>query len=83
MRCIALTNWAFDVDLLYHLNKSGHRIVEVPVTWTHDLDSRMPIGRAIPVMFLSLLGVRVMNLPIGEWIPREWVQRFLRKWGTV
>ena len=83
LRCIALTNWAFDVDLLYHLNKSGNRILELPVTWTHDPDSRMPIGRAIPVMFLSLLGVRVMNLPIGEWIPSEWVQKFLRKWGTV
>jgi dolichol-phosphate mannosyltransferase len=83
LRAVALTNRAFDVDLLYHMRKAGHQVREVPVTWRHDPDSRMPIGRAIPVMFLSLVGVRVMNLPIARRIPARLVRRFLRKWGRV
>ena len=83
LRCIAITNLAFDVDLLYHLKRSDYRIREVPVTWSHDPGTRIRIGRAIPVMFLSLLGMRVMNLPLGKHIPKIWVEWFLRKWGTV
>jgi glycosyltransferase involved in cell wall biosynthesis len=83
LRCVALTNRAFDVDLLYHLAKNGHALREVPVTWSHDSNTRMPIGRAIPVMFVSLVGVRVMNLPIGRRIPPRWVNWFLKKWGTI
>lgn len=83
LRAIALTNRAFDVDLLYHVRKDGHRLAEVPVTWTHDPDSRMPIGWAIPVMFASLVGVRVMNLPVARRVPRRWVDAFLERWGRV
>lgn len=83
LRAVALTNRAFDVDLLYHVRKNGHRMAEVPVTWTHDPATRMPVGRAIPVMFLSLLGVRVMNLPGAGRVPHRWVQFFLERWGDV
>ncbi len=83
IRAVALTNRAFDVDLLYHLRKDGHRVREVPVTWQHDPSTRMPIARAIPVMFFSLLGVRLMNLPLGRRIPRPLVRWFLSIWGDV
>ncbi|HEV2519403.1 MAG TPA: glycosyltransferase [Thermoplasmata archaeon] len=76
LRAVALTNRSFDVDLLYHIRKRGFRVSEVAVTWTHDPDTRMPIARAVPVMFLSLVGVRVMNLPIARWVPRRWVTWF-------
>lgn len=80
---VALTNRAFDVDLLYHVRKSGGTVREVPVRWTHDPASRMPIGRAVPIMFLSLVGIRVMNLPWARHVPRRWVESFQRKWGNV
>lgn len=83
LRAVELTNRAFDVDLLYHVRKDGHRLTEVPVTWTHDLDSRMPIGKAIPVMFASLIGVRLMNLPVARRVPKRWVDAFLVKWGRI
>jgi glycosyltransferase involved in cell wall biosynthesis len=81
LRAISLTNRAFEVDLLYHLRKEGREVREVPVTWTHDPNTRMPIGGAVPVMFLSLLGVRLMNLPISKRVPQRWVQWFLQRWG--
>ena len=83
LRSVTLTNRAFDVDLLYHLRKRGHDLREVPVTWTHDPATRMPIGRAVPVMFLSLLAVRLMNWPISRRVPRRWVRWFLEQWGAA
>jgi glycosyltransferase involved in cell wall biosynthesis len=81
LRSVTLTNRAFDVDLLYHVQKQGGRVKEVPVHWKHDRASRMPIGRAIPVMFVSLLGVRVMNSPVGKRVPPKLVSWFLNRFG--
>lgn len=83
LKAVSLTNRAFEIDLLYHLRKRGHGVKELPVTWQHDPDSRMPVGRAIPVMFLALLGVRIMNLPIGKRVPKKCVDWFLQQWGSV
>jgi dolichol-phosphate mannosyltransferase len=74
---VTLTNRAFDVDFLYHVRKSGHAIREVPVIWTHDPASRMPIARAIPVMFVSLLGVRLMNTPVRRAVPPKLIDWFV------
>ena len=83
LRTVSLTNRAFDVDFLYHMRKQGRSIKEIPVTWKHDLDTRMPIGRAIPVMFLSLLGIRVMNTPLKHRVPRHLVRWFLNEYGAA
>jgi glycosyltransferase involved in cell wall biosynthesis len=81
LRSVALTNRAFDVDLLYHVRKEGHRVKEVPVQWMHDSATRMPIGRAIPVMFVSLVGVRVMNSPMGKRVPPKLIAWFVNEFG--
>lgn len=83
LRAVTVTNRAFDVDLLYHVRKAGHHVREVPVTWEHDPKTRMPIGTAIPVMFISLLGVRLMNLPIGQRVPLGWIRWFHRHLGQT
>ena len=77
LESVTLTNRAFDVDLLYHVRKRGNGIREVPVAWTHDPATRMPIGRAIPVMFVSLVGVRLVNSPVGKRVPPRLIQWFL------
>jgi hypothetical protein len=41
----------------------------------------MPIGRAIPVMLVSLLGVRLMNTPMGRRVPSRLVKWFLSEFG--
>lgn len=83
LRAVALTNRAFDVDVLYHLRKAGRRVREAPVTWAHDPNTRMPIGRAIPVMFLSLVAVRLMNWPVGRRVPARWVSWFQETFGRI
>jgi glycosyltransferase involved in cell wall biosynthesis len=81
LKTVTLTNRSFDVDLLYHVRKAGHPIREVPVRWTNGVDSRMPIGRAIPVMFVSLVGVRFANSPVRGWLPRRLAAWFLTEFG--
>lgn len=83
LRSVTLTNRAFDVDLLYHIRKQGNQLREVPVRWNHDRATRMPIGRAIPVMFVSLVAVRVMNSPFGRRVPKKLVRWFLDEFGRV
>ncbi|MGC2204965.1 MAG: glycosyltransferase [Thermoplasmata archaeon] len=81
LKTVTVTNRAFDVDFLYHVQKAGGQVKEVPVRWAHDRATRMPVGRAIPVMFISLLGVRVMNSPVGKRVPPSLVQWFTIKYG--
>lgn len=81
LKTVTLTNRAFDVDVLYHVRKEGGRVKEVPVRWKHDPATRMPIGRAVPVMFLSLVGVRVMNSPVGKRVPPKLLQWFAGEFG--
>ena len=84
LAAVVLTNWAFDVDLLYHVRKGGKRVREVPVTWAHDHDSKLPVHRAIPVMLVSLMGVRIMNWkPVARRVPKQVVSWFLDHYGTA
>jgi len=81
LRTVTLTNRAFDVDVLYHVRKDGRRVIEIPVNWNHDRDTRLPIGRAIPVMFMSIVAVRLMNSPLGRHVPSKLVSWFERELG--
>jgi dolichol-phosphate mannosyltransferase len=69
LSCITVRGWSFDIVLLYHWQKAGLSCFEVPTTWKEQPGSKLAIGRAIPVMFLSLLGLRLINSPIGMWTP--------------
>ena len=81
LHTVTLTNRAFDVDFLYHVRKAGGHVKEVPVRWKHDPATRMPVGRAIPVMFVSLVGVRVMNSRVGKHVPPKLIHWFLEEFG--
>lgn len=80
---VTVTNRAFEISLLYHVTRTGGRIREVPVEWTHDPRSRMPVGHAIPIMFLTLVGLRVVHSPVGKYVPPVLLRNFSEMWGTV
>ncbi len=77
-----VTNRTFDIDLLYHARRDGKRMAEVPVRWSHDDRTRMPIFRVIPIMFVTLIGIRVMNLPLRRYVPRAAVDFFIRRFAS-
>lgn len=58
---VTVTNRTFEVDMLYHINEAGLVITELPVAYLHDFRTRMPIGKAIPVMFATLVGIFLVN----------------------
>lgn len=76
-----VTNRTFDVAMLYHAMKLGATIREVGVRWRHDHETRMPIFRVIPIMFITLLGIRVMNLPIKKYVPNRLVGYFVKRYA--
>jgi glycosyltransferase involved in cell wall biosynthesis len=56
---IGLTDWAFDVDLLYRLNEKNYKIKETPVTWHYEEESKLNLKRTSIKMFLSVVGLKV------------------------
>lgn len=53
-----LTGWAFDVELLYIARLHGYRIVEIPIDWYFNADSKISVVRDSLRMFLDLLRIR-------------------------
>ena len=53
-----LTGWAFDVELLYIARHHGYRIVEIPIHWYFNADSKISVFRDSLRMFLDLLLIR-------------------------
>ena len=76
LRAVMITNWAFDIALLYHFRKMGHTITEIPVTWSDSPGSRLKVWRDVPIMFMSLIAVRFINSPFGAKMPKEIVNWF-------
>ena len=53
-----LTGWAFDVELLYIARQHGYRILEIPIDWYFNADSKVRVLRDSWRMFLDLLVIR-------------------------
>jgi glycosyltransferase involved in cell wall biosynthesis len=53
-----LTGWAFDVELLYIARCHGYQILEIPIQWYFNADSKISIFRDSLRMFLDLLLIR-------------------------
>ena len=64
-----LTGWAFDVELLYIARRHGHSIVEIPIHWYFNADSKVNVLRDSFRMFLDLLLIR-RNASRGLYDPK-------------
>jgi dolichyl-phosphate beta-glucosyltransferase len=53
-----LTGWAFDVELLFIARRHGYSIVEIPIDWYFNADSKISVLRDSLRMFLDLLLIR-------------------------
>ncbi len=52
------TGWGFDVELLFLAKKRGMRVLEIPIDWRHDSDSRLDPLPAGLNMLRDVLAVR-------------------------
>ncbi|MCI4325401.1 MAG: glycosyltransferase [Thermoplasmata archaeon] len=82
LEAVAIKNWAFDVSLLYHLWQDDRSIREMPVTWSHDLDSHLVLSKTVPIMLLSLMGLWVMNLGTSRRPTPAWIHRFALRFAA-
>jgi glycosyltransferase involved in cell wall biosynthesis len=75
---LGLTQWAFDVDLLFQLKRSGCKLAEIPTVW-HDVEgSKIRVGRVSAEMLLAVVRLRLLYSPL-RWI----VSLYDRTFGRV
>ncbi len=60
---IGLTEWAFDIDLLYRINKGGFKIREVPTVWEDKAGSKIQVIKSTIQMIASIIRLRLMYSP--------------------
>ena len=65
-----LTGMSFDVEVLFIARRRGYRIVEVPITWYFDPDSRVRLVQDSLRMGIDLLTIR-WNAWRGRYDPTE------------
>lgn len=75
IREVDVTNVTMDVSFLYHARRSGAQILEVPVEWDDDPRSRWNLPILVVFMFITVVGIRIMSLPIGRFVPPSFVAR--------
>lgn len=58
-----LTEWAFDIALLYNLKKQGFCVREIPTIWEDKSGSKLDL-KFVPIqMFSSIMRIRLLNSP--------------------
>ncbi len=63
---LGMTRWAFDVDILYKMNKLKFRIKEVPTVW-RDVDfSKLNVKKQSIQMLLAIIQLRILNSPLKK-----------------
>jgi len=72
---VAVSDWAFDVSILFHIKEQGMSVREVPVTWIEKSGSKLDIVRDVPRMLIALVGIRIMSSPIASQLSKRMVVR--------
>lgn len=67
---LGITEFSFDIDLLFRLAKKGFKIAELPTVWEYkpgaQFDFRKWFWKLIPNMFLSLCRLRLLYSPLKK-----------------
>lgn len=82
---LGLTQWAFDVDLLFQLRRAGYHIIERPTVWHDVAGSKIKVVRASIEMTLAITRLRLLHSR-GRWVvsvydrinPGRWFPRSSR-----
>ncbi len=64
---LRITDWAWDINLLYLLKKQEAKVMEYPITWINsDRKSKFNYKKAVLQMALSTLRLRLIYSPISR-----------------
>ena len=59
---VTLDGWAFDAELVVIALVHGYRLAQVPVTWHHEADSKVRVGRAVASSLAGVMRIRWQRL---------------------
>ncbi|HMN60655.1 MAG TPA: glycosyltransferase family 2 protein [Anaerolinea sp.] len=57
-----ITGWTFDVEVLFIARKMGYSILEVPIPWYYNADSKVRVIKDSIHMFTDLIDIRLKAL---------------------
>ena len=61
-----LTGWAFDAELLFLAQRLGYSIVQIPVRWLNDPNTKVRMLSAGPKMLADVLRIRWMHRQVRK-----------------
>lgn len=64
-----LTGWSFDIELLYIARRRAHRIVEVPIPWYFNPESKLNVFQDAMFMGLDIMKIH-LNALRGRYGPK-------------
>jgi len=80
---ISVTNTFFDVAMLYYIKMYGGRIIEIPVNYKHDEDSKFNVVSEIVGQGVSLLAFTIRHSRFYKYIP-DWARNlYYRKFRWI
>jgi glycosyltransferase involved in cell wall biosynthesis len=83
---LQVTDWAFDVNLLYNAHKRGYDVREIGIKWEDRPGSKLNMGRVVPKMFLSTFRLRLinshLNFLVTNSLARSAGSLLKRQWGN-
>ena len=84
MQNLGVTNWAFDVDMLFQVKRSGATVREIPTVWRDRPGSKIQAFKSPLGMTAALVRLRMYYSPlrsVAQWLGR-WLIRLHRKVHT-
>lgn len=63
---LTMSQWAFDIDILYNLRKLGYKVREYPTVWADKEYSKINFMKAGPKMVLAVIRLRILNSPLRD-----------------
>jgi len=64
MRSLGVTDWAFDVDMLFQTKRLGASIREIPTVWRDIEGSKIKVCRSSVRMFVAMTRLRIFYSPL-------------------
>ncbi len=65
---LGITDYAFDVNLLYLLRQRGFVVREVPIRWYDREGSQLRVTRVVRPMFVAVVRLRLRNSRFGRFL---------------
>ena len=80
---VSVTNAFFDADLIFHLKRSGAKILEVPVEYNHGEGSTFNIFLLTVGMSVSLFAFTISHSRFNRFIPDSLRKLYYRKFRWI